>query len=141
MRWGRSDRKIRKTTGGGWHECAEFLLLVILAGALTPASAQTPTPANGPANSGGQSDVSIPDFSGIWSHPFFPGFELPLSGPGPVTNRLRTRQFFDNDGRPRLPAAKPTLVDNPNQLVGDYTNPILKSGAADDVPTAKKPDF
>jgi hypothetical protein len=131
MRWGRSDRKIRKTTGGGWHECAEFLLLVILAGALTPASAQTPTPANGPANSGGQSDVSIPDFSGIWSHPFFPGFELPLSGPGPVTNRLRTRQFFDNDGRPRLPAAKPTLVDNPNQLVGDYTNPILKSGAAE----------
>src|ERR1700678_1789801 len=92
----------------------DFLLAATLvAAAATPALAQTPTHANGPANSGGQGDLSIPDFSGIWAHPFFPGFELPPSGPGPVTNKLRLRQFFDNDGRRRLPATKPMLVDHP----------------------------
>jgi hypothetical protein len=28
--------------------------------------------------------ASNPDFSGMWSYPYWPSFELPLSGPGPV---------------------------------------------------------
>src|SRR5258708_7051748 len=28
-----------------------------------------------------QNIASIPDFSGIWAHPYFPGFEPPASGP------------------------------------------------------------
>src|SRR5215831_7325944 len=66
-----------------------------------------------------QSAASIPDFSGIWSHPYWPGFEPPASGPGPVTNRLRLR------GGPQRG------VSDPRQLVGDYTNPILKPQAAE----------
>jgi hypothetical protein len=56
----------------------------------------------------------IPDFGGQWSHPFLTGFEPPKSGPGPVTNRSR----------------RPDGVANFGQLVGDYTNPILKPEAA-----------
>jgi hypothetical protein len=66
-----------------------------------------------------QGGASIPDFSGVWSHPYWPGFEPPVSGPGPVTNRSRMR------GGPQ------EGVSNPNQLVGDYTNPILKPAAAE----------
>jgi hypothetical protein len=102
-----------------------------LALAQTSDLAQTAIPATTQASSGTKGDASIPDFSGIWAHPFFPGFELPLSGPGPVTNTLRMRQFLDNDGRPRSRAAKPLLVDHPNQLVGDHMNPILKSNATE----------
>ena len=43
------------------------------------------------------------------------GFELPLSGPGPVVNTTRTRAG----------------TSDPNMLVGDYTNPILKPAAAE----------
>ena len=60
----------------------------------------------------------VPDFSGIWAHPYFPGFEPPASGPGPITNRSRRAR----DG-----------VGNANQFVGDYTNPILKPYAAEAV--------
>ena len=110
----------------------ELLLLVTLAAATaTPVLGQTPTPAVWPANSGTRSAAAVPDFSGLWAHPFYPGFELPLSGPGPVTNRSRRTQLFDVDGRPRLPGTKPLLVDHPTQQVGDYTNPILKPGAAE----------
>jgi hypothetical protein len=59
--------------------------------------------------------AAIPDFSGIWAHPYFPGFEPPASGPGPVLNRSR----------------RPDGVGNANQFVGDYTNPILKPQAAE----------
>jgi hypothetical protein len=76
-----------------------------------------------------QSTASIPDFSGFWSHPYWPGFELPLSGPGPVVNTSRRRRIFDDDGRPFPPANAP-LVSDPFRLVGDYTNPILKPQAA-----------
>ena len=110
----------------------ELLLLVTLAAATaTPVLGQTLAPAVWPANSGTRSAAAIPDFSGLWAHPFYPGFELPLSGPGPVTNRSRRTQLFDVDGRPRLPGTKPLLVDHPTQQVGDYTNPILKSDAAE----------
>jgi hypothetical protein len=57
----------------------------------------------------------IPDFSGVWAHPSWPSFEPPLTGPGPVRNRSRLR----------------TGESNGNQLVGDDTNPILKSDAPD----------
>jgi hypothetical protein len=67
------------------------------------------------AGAAGQSAAAIPDFSGVWAHPYFPGFEPPASGPGPIVNRSRRR-----DG-----------VGNANQFVGDYTNPILKPQAAE----------
>ena len=98
----------------------DFLLLVTLAAAAaTPPLGQAAAPAVGPAGSEAQSAASIPDFSGIWRHPSLPGFEPPASGPGPVTNRSRFR------GGPQIG------VSNSNQLVGDYTNPILKPQAAE----------
>jgi hypothetical protein len=106
----------------------DFLLLVALAaGAAMPAWAQTVTPAAGPTNGG----ASTPDFSGIWSHPSFPGFEPPASGPGPVVNKSRRPQV--NFNGQVLPAKNDVLVSNPAQLVGDYTNPILKPQAAEAV--------
>jgi hypothetical protein len=83
-----------------------FLLVIALAAA-TPASGQTAAP--GPA--------AIPDFTGIWAHPFLTGFEPPASGPGPVRNTSRM----------------PNGVANFRRLVGDYTNPILKPHAAERV--------
>jgi len=57
--------------------------------------------------------ASIPDFAGIWMHPFL-GFEPPLAGPGPVRNLERLESGASNFG----------------MLVGDYTSPILKPEAA-----------
>jgi hypothetical protein len=92
-----------------------FLSLAIAAtAAATPALGQTAAPAVGPADSATQRIASIPSFPGVWRHPSLPGFEPPRSGPGPVTNRSR------RDG-----------IGDWNQLVGDYTNPILKPHAAD----------
>ena len=91
-----------------------FILLVTLAAA-APALGQALPSAVPPSSSAAQSAVSIPNFSGVWAHPYFPGFEPPASGPGPVVNKSRRR-----DG-----------VGNPNQFVGDYTNPILKPQAAE----------
>jgi hypothetical protein len=100
----------------------DFLLLVTLAAAAAmPALGQTVTPAIGPTNSGTQSPAPIPDFSGLWGHPFWPSFGPPASGPGPVTNRLRLR------------SGPQVGVANPVQLVGEYTNPILKPQAAEEV--------
>jgi len=67
-----------------------------------------------PAGNDRQRAASIPDFSGVWHRWFRPGLGPPASGPGPVTNRSRL------DG-----------VSNYYQLVGDYTNPILKPEAAE----------
>jgi hypothetical protein len=48
----------------------EFILLVTLLAAMaTPALGQTIAPAVGPANSAHVAS-SIPDFSGVWTHPF-----------------------------------------------------------------------
>jgi hypothetical protein len=94
-----------------WH----FPLLVTFAAAATtPALGQAVTPGLGPAGSGTQSAASIPDFSGVWYRWLRPGFGPPASGPGPVTNRSRSNG-----------------VSNYNQLVGDYTNPILNHQAAE----------
>jgi hypothetical protein len=84
--------------------------LVLAAAAVTLASGQTAVA----AESRTQSDASIPDFSGVWAHLSWPDFEPPVAGQGPVTNRAR------QNGR-----------SNIYQLVGDYTNPILKPQAAD----------
>jgi hypothetical protein len=88
------------------------LIIVTIAGATlfsSPAFTQQPS----------QGTASIPDLSGIWAHPSLPGFEPPASGPGPVLNKSR-------------------LVTGPQagkssffQFVGDYTNPVLKSQAAE----------
>jgi hypothetical protein len=79
-----------------------FLLLVTLASvAAAPGLGQAAAPA------------SIPDFSGMWAHPWLPGYEPLASGPTSLRNRSR------RDG-----------VSNPLQLVGDYTNPILKPETA-----------
>jgi len=94
------------------HKQREFLLLVTLA--IAPALGQAVTPATGSASSGAPSaaPASSPNFSGIW---WLPGFELPTSGPGPVTNRSRL----------------PNGVDNASLLAGDYTGPSLKPQAAE----------
>ena len=91
-----------------------FILLVTLAAA-APALGQALPSVVPRSSSAAQSAVSIPNFSGVWAHPYFPGLEPPASGPGPVVNKSRRR-----DG-----------VGNPNQFVGDYTNPILKPQAAE----------
>src|SRR5215813_9919603 len=92
-----------------------FLLWTAIAGIIalptfgqTPAS--TPVAVAKPA-------TSNPDFSGVWAHPFLTGYEPPASGPGPVLNTSRS----------------PNGVANFQQLVGDYTNPILKPHAAETV--------
>jgi hypothetical protein len=105
------------------HMRRDFGSLVILAvAAATPVFGQTAGPAAGPA--------AIPDFSGVWSHPSFPGFEPPASGPGPVVNTSRRPQGADVDGR-TLPPTDSILVSNPARLIGDFTNPILKPQAAE----------
>jgi hypothetical protein len=78
----------------------------------TMAAAQSlPPPPTGAAHASG----SIPDFSGVWAHPYLTGFEPPASGPGPVLNRSR----------------RPDGVANFQQLVGDHANPILQPWAAE----------
>jgi len=56
----------------------------------------------------------IPDFSGMWGRNAFDLEPLP-TGPKPVTNLKRL----------------PSGIGDPNQLVGDYRNPILKPEAAE----------
>src|SRR5437016_8165242 len=92
-----------------------FLFWMALAAAgTTPAFGQTVAPAIGLTTSVTKSAAPIPDFSGMWAHPFLTGFEPPPSGPGPVRNTSR----------------RPDGVANFQQLVGDYANPILKPHAA-----------
>jgi hypothetical protein len=113
------------------HRWRAFLVLVTLAtAAAMPALAQMATPAAGPAGSATNGVASIPDFSRIWYHPAFPWFEPPASGPGPVTNRSRWPQRPAGDGGSvALPPSKEGVSDY-DQLVGDYTNPILQPWAA-----------
>jgi len=92
-----------------------FMLATLIVTAATPTLGQTATQAAAPIGSGNQSAASIPDFSGIWGRLSFPGFEPPLAGPGPVTNRTRA----------------PNGASSLYGLVGDYTNPILKPQAAE----------
>jgi hypothetical protein len=91
----------------------DLFLLMALVSAVSPACGQTVAAASAVAG-GSESAASIPDFSGVWHRWLRPGFGPPASGPGPVTNRSRVRG-----------------VSNYNQLVGDYTNPILNREAAE----------
>jgi hypothetical protein len=94
-----------------------FLLMAAaaIAAATTPAMGQDVSSAVKGAGSVPQNAASIPDFSGIWSHPYLTGFEPPRSGPGPVRNKSRL----------------PNGTGKFQQLVGDYTNPILQPWAAE----------
>jgi hypothetical protein len=90
----------------------DFVLLLILPAVIaTPASGQTS--ANAPAETA-RSAAPIPGFSGIWWHPFLPGIEPLASGPTSVRNLWRRKG-----------------VSNYDQLVGDYTNPILQPWASE----------
>jgi hypothetical protein len=112
----------------------DFLLSATLAAAAaTPVLAQTATPAAGPAGTATQGAASMPDLSRVWYHPALPWFEPPASGPGPVTNRSRAPQR--PGGATGSQASPPTKdgVSNYDQLVGDYTNPILQPWAAETV--------
>jgi hypothetical protein len=93
---------------------ASFLLFPIVAALASPAYAQTPATGAGRASGGEESAAPIPDFSGVWHRWFRPGLGPSASGAGPVTNRSRVNGVSDY-----------------NQLVGDYTNPILKPEAAE----------
>jgi hypothetical protein len=92
-------------------------MVAALVGATAAASAfgQTVAPAVRTTAGAAQVRQSIPDFSGNWRHPSLPGYEPPVSGPGPVTNRSRRK----SDG-----------ASNYDRLEGDYTNPILQPWAA-----------
>jgi hypothetical protein len=91
-----------------------LLLLVPLAAAADRAAGQQAPPAAAQADAAKHGAASIPDFSGIWAHPYLTGFEPPAAGPGPVRNRSRRNG-----------------VGNFQQLVGDYANPILQPWAAE----------
>src|SRR5438874_4485401 len=84
-------------------------LLALSAAAAVPAAGQI-------SSAAGRTEAAalMPDFSGMWVHPYFPGIEPPPSGPGPVYNRSRRVNGAGNN----------------QQFVGDYTNPILKPEAA-----------
>ena len=82
-----------------------------------------------------QRTASIPDFSGVWAHLTFPDVEPPLSGAGPVRNLSRisievARTLNPYNGTVTA-GASPSGVSNSSELVGDFTNPILKPGAAE----------
>jgi hypothetical protein len=106
----------------------EFLSVVALATAVaTPAVAQTLSAA-GTTTTETQSAGSVPNFSRVWTHPGFPWFEPPASGPGPVTNKSRWPQRpIGASGTLALPPLPPGVegVSDYDQLVGDYSNPIF----------------
>ncbi|HEY4406257.1 MAG TPA: hypothetical protein VGN55_16535 [Xanthobacteraceae bacterium] len=111
------------------HRRHDFASLAL--GAAAVALAQTASFAQAPAGTGAPGARSVPDLSGIWTKPYL-GWELPLSGPAPVTNKNRRKQALDIDGRP-WPAATAPLVNSASRLIGDYNNPILKPAAAQEV--------
>src|SRR3954466_5542369 len=106
-----------------------LVLLTIATVTATPAMAQTPltTGANNETHGG-----PIPNFTGVWTHPSFPWFEPPASGPGPITNLSRwpVQAPSGLGGSVALPPSK-VGISNYDQLVGDYKNPILQPWAAE----------
>ena len=72
---------------------------------LVLAATAGPAPAN--------SAPAVPDFSGLWARTSL-GYERPMNGRGGVENRMR----------------RPNGASNLGQLVGDYTDPLLKPAAA-----------
>jgi len=102
-------------------------IIIVVTAALfaTSAFAQEPS----------RSTASVPDFSGTWLHGSFPGFEPLASGPTSLVNRSRrtvAQLVRDLAGTWPGPGAPPQHgVGNVLELVGDYTNPILKPEAAE----------
>src|SRR5262245_61264963 len=114
-----------------------FLLVAAVAtAAAMPAIAQT-TSGAGPATGETRSAASIPDFTRVWTHPAFPWFEPPASGPGPITNlsRWAGQGPAGPGGSLQLPPSK-VGISNYDQLVGDYNSPILQPWAAEVVKKA-----
>jgi hypothetical protein len=112
------------------HMQRKFPLFAALAmAAAIPAMGQTPSP--GFADSEAGNPAAVPDFSGVWTHPAFPWFEPPASGPGPITNLSRWAEQ-----RPSGPAGSAALppsdhgISDYDQLVGDYKSPVLQPWAA-----------
>ena len=106
-----------------------LLFAAMTAAAVLPAVAQTPSTVG--AGGSEHSAAWIPDFSRVWTHPAFPWFEPPASGPGPITNLSRWAGQGSSGlrGSLALPAGK-VGISNYDQLVGDYKNPILQPWAA-----------
>jgi hypothetical protein len=114
----------------------ELLSFVAMATAVaTPALPQTHSAAGTTATTTEtHGAVSVPNFSRVWTHPGFPWFEPPASGPGPVTNKSRWPQRpIGASGTLALPPLPPGVdgVSDYDQLVGDYSNPILQPWAAE----------
>jgi hypothetical protein len=114
----------------------DFLLAVTLAAAAAmPAFGQAVAPAGAPTKSGKESAASIPDLSGTWVHGSIPGFEPLPSGPTSLVNRSRRsvaqllRDLVIDWPGPGEPPSQ--AVSNLLELVGDYTNPILRPWAAE----------
>jgi hypothetical protein len=107
-----------------------LLFVAVAAAAAMPALGQAPS-AGGPAESETHSAGSIPDFSSIWTHPAFPWFEPPASGPGPITNlsRWAEQRTGGESGSAALPPSTVGISDY-DQLIGDYKSPILQPWAA-----------
>ena len=108
-----------------------FLLFAAVAtAAAMPAMAQT-TSAAGPTGSETHGAASIPDFTRIWTHPVFPWFEPPASGPGPITNLARwAEQRVDRLAGSAAQPVGTVGISAYDQLVGDYKSPILQPWAA-----------
>jgi hypothetical protein len=77
-------------------------------------------------DNGAQGAASIPEFTGVWSHPWLPGYEPLASGPTSLKN-LSRRAGPPTGGGDEVSGEG---VSNPLQLVGDYRNPILKPETA-----------
>src|SRR6266850_3468118 len=109
-----------------------FVAVVTVAAmpATMPTLAQTPSAAE-TAGTEKHSVASIPNVSGVWTHPAFPWFEPPAAGPGPITNlsRWAGQGPAGPGGSLALPAGK-VGISNYDQLVGDYKSPILQPWAA-----------
>src|SRR5262245_12008060 len=115
---------------------AALLFVAAATMAATPAITQTPSMAD-PAGSEKHNAASIPGCSGVWTHPAFPWFEPPASGPGPITNLSRAagQGPAGPGGSLALPAGK-VGISNYDQLVGDFNSPILQPWAAEVVKKA-----
>jgi hypothetical protein len=108
-----------------------FLLIVAVATATAmPAMGQTSSAGSAIGETIGAE--AIPNFSRVWTHPAFPWFEPPASGPGPITNLSRwpVQRPSGESGSVALPATKEG-ISNYDQMVGNYKDPILKPWAAE----------
>ncbi len=113
------------------RHCNFLVFAIAVMAVATPALGQTATPL-AQASTATNSAAPIPNLSRSWNHPAFPWFEPPASGPGPVTNKSRWPQQSNTlGGSLGLPPTKDGVgVSDYDQLVGDYTNPILQPWAA-----------